>query len=247
MQAVLYVCHGSRVAKACEEANSFIERCKIKVPCPIQEICFIEHAEPDIKAGIDRCVQKGATHIIVLPVLLLAAGHAKFDIPNAIQKAKQRYPHLKFAVSDPFGVNDKMIDILMERITEQAIPIDNRSMVLLVGRGSSDPDTKRDMEAIAKRLQQKANIPAVDVCFLAAAQPSLADSLQKASDSSYETIFIVPYLLFTGILMKKIEAQLRALPKSKHQWILCRYLGYHPLLEELVQEKVNQQIVTQKG
>lgn len=246
MQAVLYVCHGSRVVKACEEAIAFVERCKAKIDCPIQEVCFIEHAEPDIETGIDRCVQKGATRIVVIPVLLLAAGHAKHDIPDAVQKARHRYPHFDFVLSEPFGVDEKMIQIVIERIAEQSVPLDDRSMVLLIGRGSSDPDTKRDMEAIAKLLQEKANIPYVDVCFLAAAQPSLEDGLQKATDSSYETIFVVPYLLFTGVLMKKIEKQLRTFSSSNRQWVLCNYLGYHPLLEELVKEKVNRYVATNK-
>ncbi|GGJ61593.1 sirohydrochlorin ferrochelatase [Anoxybacillus voinovskiensis] len=246
MQAILYICHGSRVAKAREEAALFIERCKQKIACPIQEIAFLEHAEPTIETSIDRCVQKGATSIIVVPILLLAAGHAKQDIPAAIERAKQRHPHLTFSVSEPFGVHDNMINIIMERILEQSIPVDERSVVLLVGRGSSDVDTKRDMEAIARKLRQR-NIPAVEVCFLASAKPSITDSIQQLNRSSYETIFIVPYLLFTGVLMKKIEAMIQMLPQTSKRWIVCRYLGYHPLLEELVKEKVAHQLSLQKN
>lgn len=246
MHAILYICHGSRVAKAREEAALFIERCKQKIACPIQEVCFIEHAEPNIETGIDRCVQKGATSIVVVPVLLLAAGHTKQDIPAAIEQAKQRHPHLTFSMCDPFGVHDKMIEIITERILEQAIPINARSVVLLVGRGSSDPETKRDIEAIAEKLQQKIKT-VVDSCFLAAAQPLLADKLQQLTRSSYETIFIVPYLLFTGVLMKKIEAMIPMLPQTSKRWVVCRYLGYHPLLEELVKEKVAHQLSLEKS
>ncbi|ANB60018.1 sirohydrochlorin chelatase [Anoxybacteroides amylolyticum] len=246
MQAILYICHGSRVAKAREEAALFIERCKQKTACPIQEIAFLEHGEPTIETSIDRCVQKGATSIIIIPILLLAAGHAKQDIPAAIQRAKQRHPYLTFSVSEPFGVHDNMINIIIERILEQAIPINERSVVLLVGRGSSDVDTKQDMEAIARKLQQR-NISAVEVCFLASAKPSITDSLQQLNHSSYETIFIVPYLLFTGVLMKKIEAMMQMLPQTSKRWILCHYLGYHPLLEELVREKITQQLSLQKS
>jgi sirohydrochlorin ferrochelatase len=246
MQAVLYVCHGSRIAKACEEAIAFVERCKATIDIPIQEICFIELAKPDIATGVDVCVQKGATRIAVIPVLLLAAGHAKHDIPEEITKAKQRYPHIDMVIGEPFGVHEKMVQIVTERITEQPVPLDDDSMVLLIGRGSSDPDTRRDMTAIADRLRDKTNVSRVDVCFLAAIRPTLEDGLCEASRSSYKNIFIVPYLLFTGVLMKTIEKKLRPLSLFNKQWILCHYLGYHPFLQEIVKEKVSELLLKNK-
>jgi sirohydrochlorin ferrochelatase len=246
MQAVLYVCHGSRIAKACEEAIAFVERCKATIDVPIQEICFIELAEPDIATGIDVCVQKGATRIVVIPILLLAAGHAKHDIPEEMAKAKQRYPHIDMVIGEPFGVHEKMIQIVTERIAEQSVPLDDDAMVLLIGRGSSDPDTRRDMTAIADRLREKANVSRVDICFLAAIRPTLEDGLYEASLSSYKNIFIVPYLLFTGVLMKTIEKKLRSLSSSDKQWVLCHYLGYHPLLQEIVKEKVSKLLLKNK-
>ncbi|MBA2876462.1 sirohydrochlorin chelatase [Thermaerobacillus caldiproteolyticus] len=247
MQAVLYVCHGSRIAKACEEAIAFVKRCQANIDISIQETCFIELTEPDIATGIDLCVHKGATRIAVIPVLLLAAGHAKHDIPEEIKKAQQRYPHLDIILGEPFGVHEKMIQIVTERIAEQSVSPDDDAMILLVGRGSSDPDTRRDIATIAQLLQEKTNVPRVDVCFLAAIRPSLQDGLREASRSSYKNIFVVPYLLFTGVLMKTIETKLRSLSSSNKQWILCNYLGYHPLLEEIVKEKVNRLLLVNKG
>jgi sirohydrochlorin ferrochelatase len=247
MQAILYVCHGSRVAKARAEANAFVERCKANIDVPIQELCFVELAEPDIITGIDICVQKGATRIIVLPLLLLSAGHAKYDIPEAIRQAKQRHPHVEIVCGKPFGVQETMIDIVIDRIYEQGVPLDGKSMILLIGRGSSDPDTKRDITAIAKRLQAKTNVPLVDVCFLAAIRPALEDGLYEASRSSYKKIFVVPYLLFTGVLMKTIERKLRSFQPPHQQWILCNYLGYHPFLQQLVKENIETLLHAAKG
>ena len=246
MQAILYVCHGSRVAKARAEAGDFVKRCKANIDVPIQELCFIELAYPDIITGIDICVQKGATRIVVLPILLLSAGHAKHDIPEAIRQAKQRHPHLEIVLGKPFGVHETMIDIVVDRIKEQAVPLDHESMILLIGRGSSDPDTKRDIAAIAKLLQERTNVPRVDICFLAAIRPTLEDGLYEASRSSYKKIFVVPYLLFTGVLMKTIEKKLRSFQSSYKQWILCNYLGYHPFLQNMMKENAEALLLVNK-
>jgi sirohydrochlorin ferrochelatase len=247
MEAVLYVSHGSRVPKAQQEAAAFVEKCKKNIDVPIQELCFIELVEPDIITGIDICVQKGATRIIVLPLLLLSAGHAKHDIPEALRQAKQRHPHVEIVCGKPFGVHETMMDIVIDRIREQGMPLDGESMILLIGRGSSDPDTKRDIEKIAKRLQAKTNVPLVDVCFLAAIRPTLEEGLDKASRSSYKNIFVVPYLLFTGVLMKTIERKLRSFQSPHQQWILCHYLGYHPFLQQLIKENIETLLHAAKG
>ncbi|AGT30819.1 sirohydrochlorin ferrochelatase [Geobacillus genomosp. 3] len=247
MEAVLYVGHGSRVPAAHQEAVRFVEQCKAAIDIPIQELCFVELTEPDIVTGVDLCVTQGATRVIVIPLLLLSAGHAKYDIPAALEAAKRRHPSLEIVCGAPFGVHETMIDIIIDRIGEQPAPLDRESMVLLIGRGSSDPDTKRDIAAIARRLQEKTNAPHVDVCFLAAIHPTLDEGLERASASGYRHVFVVPYLLFTGLLMKTVERKLRTLPVSHQQWHLCSYLGYHPRLVTLIQQQVQSLSAAKKG
>jgi sirohydrochlorin ferrochelatase len=245
MQAILYVCHGSRIKEACDQAISFVERCQKQISAPIQEICFIELTEPNIAKGIETCVNKGATKIAVIPVLLLTANHAKHDIPEEIAKANERYPQVKITMGRPFGVHEKMIQIITQRIEEQHVPIEDDTMVLLVGRGSSDPEVKKDLQEIARLLQEKTAIPHVDICFLAAALPSLEDGLNNALHSNYKKIFVVPYLLFTGILIKRLENKLKSLSMSHKQFILCNYFGYHPLLQELLCERIRELVTYQ--
>ncbi|PJW14041.1 sirohydrochlorin chelatase [Geobacillus sp. Manikaran-105] len=247
MEAILYVSHGSRVPAARREAARFVEQCKAAIDIPIQELCFVELAEPDIAIGVDRCAAQGATRVIVIPLLLLSAGHAKQDIPAALKAAKQRHPSLEIVCGAPFGVHDAMIDIIIDRIGEQPAPLDHESMVLLIGRGSSDPDTKRDIAAIARRLQEKTSVPHVDVCFLAAIRPTLDEGFKRAQASIYRRVFIVPYLLFTGVLMKTVERKLQAMPVSDQQWHLCSYLGYHPRLVTLIQQQVQALSAAKKG
>ena len=105
MQAVLYVGHGSRVRQGVLEAIQFIEQCKPSIEVPIQELCFLELAQPTIQEGIDLCVKQGATSIAVVPLLLLSAAHAKVDIPAEIAKSIIQHPHLHMTYSQAFGVH----------------------------------------------------------------------------------------------------------------------------------------------
>src|SRR5436190_70542 len=54
------------------------------------ESCFLELAEPNISAGIEALLARGVRQIVVAPLLLFAAGHAKRDIPEGVADALQR-------------------------------------------------------------------------------------------------------------------------------------------------------------
>ncbi|HWO95194.1 MAG TPA: sirohydrochlorin chelatase [Bacillus sp. (in: firmicutes)] len=241
MEAVLYICHGSRMKEACEQAFAFVETCMEKVSVPIQEISFLELAEPSIEQGFRRCVEQGATRIYAVPVLLLTAVHAKKDIPDILSRLRRQYPDVDIVYGRPFGVHESITEILYERIMETNVSIDEESLVLLVGRGSSDPDVKRDLKGLADLLKERYELKDVSVCFLTAAEPILEDALEKNRSSNYSKVFIVPYLLFTGLLMKRIERAVCDVNKrSNQQFILTHYLEYHPHLKNVLIERVEE-------
>ncbi|MFP6334308.1 CbiX/SirB N-terminal domain-containing protein, partial [Bacillus subtilis] len=103
MIGVLYVSHGSRIKEATDEAISFIESVKQSIDIPLQEICFLELAQPDIQQGVEKLIAKGATEISVIPVLLLSAGHYFKDIPKEIDEIKTQYPEVTFTYGEPLG------------------------------------------------------------------------------------------------------------------------------------------------
>jgi len=239
VNAILYICHGSRVKEASDQATSFVQQVMRKMDVPIQELAFLELSQPSISEGFERCVMKGATKIIVVPVLLLTAAHAKKDIPEELTLQQSRYPNVEVKIGNPIGVNERMNDILLERISETGIPLRKEAAVLLIGRGSSDPDVKRDLSLIADSLKQRTNIDHVEVCFLAAAKPTLHDGLLSVKESGSKQIFVIPYLFFTGVLMKKIQAALGKIGDGEGpDWILCNYLGYHPIIENIMHEQI---------
>lgn len=238
MQAVLYVSHGSRVKKGVSQATQFIESCMARVPLDIQEICYLELVDPDIAAGVIRCIERGATEIIVQPVLLLAAGHVKKDIPKEIEKVSKLYPEVTFIFSEPFGSDEKIIDILVERIIEKGgEPFSEDSMVLLVGRGSSDPDISDIFAEISGKLSEKGMAP-VNVAYLAACEPRFHVGLDMAKKTNYEKVFVVPYLMFTGILMKEMQATIETITSDHQTFVLCDSLGAHDNLIQVLTERI---------
>jgi len=236
MQAILYIAHGSRVKAGTDQAVAFLQGVQQEVRVSIQEICFLELATPTIAEGITNCVRQGATMIAVMPILLLAAQHAKQDIPREIVEAQKLYPHIQFSYGEPLGIHERIIDTLQARILEKQQP-NREASVLLIGRGSSDPTVKRDLAEIATRLRMKYNYQTVDTCFLYGMGPSFDDWLQQEKERQHQ-VFIVPYLLFTGILRQSITKRLQGL--SNNNIMLCESLGYDVNVKKVLVERIDE-------
>jgi len=240
MKAVLYICHGTRVKEGAKQAADFIKETMPLVDAPIQEICYLELSAPSIEEGLRACVEKGATDITAIPFLLLTAGHAKEDIPAELAKAVQLFPEVAIRYGQPLGVHEQIIDVLIDRMKEAA-SISPDASVLLVGRGSSDPATKEDFTRILDLFQTKTKLTDVTIGYMAACEPAFEDALHLAASKRPNQLFIVPYLLFTGILTKTMERAVKKLD-SPGEVYLCRHLGYDPVISRILAERVEEAV-----
>lgn len=236
LQGILYVSHGSRISETTTEAIACINKVKRLVDAPFQEICFLELAEPTISQGMENLIKVGATKVAIVPVLLLSAGHYYQDIPEEVERVKVKYPNITFTYGEPLGVQNRFTTILTERIQEMNIPINQNARILLVGRGSHNPQTKIDIENIGVALQKRMNIR-VDACFLAVCEPSFKDAMDYSLKEGHPQIFVVPYLWFTGVLMNFLEEKISELHRGNPEVVLCRQLGNHPNMIDALKER----------
>jgi len=238
MDAILYICHGSRVQSAVHSAISFVKKVQKQIDCLIQEISFIELATPSIYEGLHNCVQQGATSITVLPVLLLSANHAKIDIPEEIAAFQKQFPKVRITIGNPIGVHQNMIELVKKRIQEKTIIVHPNAKILLVGRGSSDQLTQNDFLSIATLLESKLNRTVIPA-YMAVTKPSFQEAYTLLLSEKNCPIIVVPYLFFSGTLMKEMTEKISSLPHSLQQnWILCETLGYDHLIASIFQERL---------
>lgn len=238
MQAVIYIAHGTRVQEGIEEAKAFVERAKKSISIPIQEICFLELVNPSIEQTIEHCIEKGATQIALIPILLLTANHAKKDIPEIVKLLQIKYPHIIFSYGKPFGIHHKLIAQIYERIEEQTNEITSDAEILLIGRGSSDPSVVSDFLEIATRFKLRYGFRHVNIAFLYGNGPSFSNVVEKMANSPGKPWFIVPYLLFQGLLRKHIEKELEGLELVT----VCNSLGYGDLVLDVLVERTKEAI-----
>lgn len=246
MQAVLMVAHGSKDKEAIEEVYAFMDALETKLDSHIMiGTCFLEFAKPDIPEGIAALVAKGARKIAVIPMMLLQAGHSKIHIPNELDEAKEKYPHVRFTYGRPIGIHDVALEICRERVEEigenTAIPAPDTAL-LLVGRGGSDRDANSDLYKIARLLWEKLNFGMVEPAFMGVTTPLVEAGVECCMKLGAKRIIVLPYFLFTGILIKRLEKMIGSYGEKYPgiQFKLADYLGLHPHFQTIFLERIEE-------
>jgi sirohydrochlorin cobaltochelatase len=247
-EALLIAGHGSRDPDGIAEFLSLARLFRDRRPDLDVEIAFLEFARPTIQEGMDRLVRRGAKRIIMLPGVLMAAGHAKNDMAGEAQLARQRYPQVEILMGRPLEVEPLLLELCRTRYQEAlagAAPVDpQETLLLLVGRGSSDPDANANVAKVARFLQEGYPTAWSAHAFSGIARPLLEEALPICERMGYRRIVVQPYFLFTGVLLKRIYAYVETRRQARPDLEIraTPHLQAHPLLLETLEERAHEAV-----
>ena len=250
---LLMIGHGSRDAQGRQALLDFAQAYQqLDTSRPVVP-CFLELTEPSILDGVNYCVEQGYTELSALPILLFAARHNKFDVTNELDRARQIHPQVKFHYGRHFGINPRILELWQARLRQLDQPPYNpdniprsETVLLFVGRGSSDPDANGDVYKMARMLWEGSGYQTVETCFIGITHPRLEEGFRRARLYQPKRIIVLPYFLFTGVLMKKIF-DISAQQQEQYPNIALHCLpeiGIQPQLLQLLRER---ELETQLG
>lgn len=116
--AYLVIAHGSREAEANRDFFEFLERFRKAFPHRLVEGAFLELAKPSIPEGIENCIAREVSEIIILPLMFFSGKHVKESIPRFIEEAKARYPEVDFHYAGPVSENPLLLALLEEKAAQ---------------------------------------------------------------------------------------------------------------------------------
>ncbi|WP_417898175.1 sirohydrochlorin chelatase [Bacillus haimaensis] len=238
-KAILYIGHGTRSKHGAEEAKGFLQKVMEKVSVPIQEISFLELAEPFIAQGFEHCVARGATEITVVPIFLLTAGHIKEDIPEALAPLREKFPEVNVRLAEAFGVQDRIVKGICELVRTKAGEVKAADSLLLVGRGSSDSAIHEAFVLIKEAIGKRLGISRVEVCYLAATTPLFAAGIEEISKVADGRVIVVPYLLFAGLLLNEVTREVKKRRRAGQDIVLIEPLSRHQAIQDIVVERAS--------
>lgn len=207
----MLVGHGSRSPEGVAEYWRFAEVLGGCAPALEVGCGFIELAEPDLDTGIDELVARGAGSVVCVPLVLFGATHLKNDGPAALARARHRHPGVTFRYARHLGLHPGILEVAEARVREAVGDGEHPgTWVVLVGRGSSDPDANADLFKVARLLWDGRGFGGVEAAFVSMAPPSVPEALERCRRLGAEHVVVVPYFLFTGVLVERITDQARA-------------------------------------
>ncbi len=188
---------------------------------------FIELSAPSLSAAVAELTCLGHRRAVAVPLVLNSAGHAKGDVPAALARERERHPGLSFAYGRPLGPHPVLVRLLADRTKharrvslgasrDGTDPDDGQPpAVLVVGRGSTDPDANAETCKTTRLLWETQrpggqHFTFAETAFVSLALPDVTEGLERCRRLGARRIVVARYFLFPGVLPDRVAAQARA-------------------------------------
>jgi sirohydrochlorin cobaltochelatase len=119
-ESLLLVGHGTHDARGVRQFRQTARLVADRWHAGPVQACFLELASPSIGEAVDALVEQQVRRIVVAPLLLFAAGHAKEDIPGQVQAACRRHRRLNLDLryAPPLGSHRRVLELSAARYVE---------------------------------------------------------------------------------------------------------------------------------
>ncbi|WP_328503721.1 sirohydrochlorin chelatase [Streptomyces sp. NBC_00457] len=246
--ALLIAGHGTRDDAGAEAFRDFVRELGLRHPELPVAGGFIELSPPPLGDAVTELVERGVQRFAAVPLMLVSAGHAKGDIPAALAREKERHPGISYTYGRPLGPHPALLNVLERRLDEALggrRPQDRADVtVLLVGRGSTDPDANAEVHKAARLLWEGRGYAGVETAFVSLAAPDVPSGLERCVKLGARRIVVLPYFLFTGILPDRVKQQTEgwaaAYPEIEVR--SAEVIGPEPELLDLVMERYEEAV-----
>ncbi|ACU61915.1 sirohydrochlorin chelatase [Chitinophaga pinensis] len=245
MKGILICGHGSRDPEGVEGFKALVALLRKRYPDRMVDYGFLEFSHPVYAAAVERMYVAGIREIIAIPAILFAGGHAKNDIPFEMNTLQSQYPDLRIRLGRHIGITPSILQLAGKLVAaaEAAYPSLDRqeACLLLVGRGTSDPDANSDVAKMTRMLGEGLGFGFSTTAFIGVTQPLLKDHLPIIDHLPYKRIVALPVFLFTGVLLKKIYSQLEEFSATTgKQVIATKSFECDELLLQTIDERIRE-------
>lgn len=247
---LLLVGHGTRCVPGEAQFSGFVQRLHTRMAARGVDVAggLIELAPPPVTDATAALVARGHHAVVAVPLMLVAAGHAKGDIPAALAREAGRYPGLSYGYARSLGPDPLVLTALLERLDAVLDHGDRAGAhVVLVGRGSTDPDANSEVARTARLLLERATtrggaLAGVEPSFISLAAPGVPAALDRTRRLGARTIVVLPLFMFAGVLPNRIVTQARTWAQHNPE-VDLRYaevIGDCDLLAEAIEARYDE-------
>lgn len=232
---VLLVAHGSSCLAGVDEARALGAAFAEGRPDLAVALGFLELADPPAGVMLDELVARGCRRVTVQPLMLLAAGHGKNDVPAIVIEGRTRHRQVELLFGSPLGVVPELLAIAHANLKEangEGLPL------LVIARGTSDPDANAEAARAARLLAEWSGAPDVELGFTGVTWPSVPDALDRMARLGHERLAVFFWFLATGKLIERARDQISTFAAAHSTEVVdAGYFGPDPALVPLISQR----------
>jgi (2Fe-2S) ferredoxin len=151
---------------------------------------------------------------------------------------------VNFHATRALGVHPALVELALAR-AEEVVPLNTeapRTAVIIVGRGSSDPDANADFCKLTRLVAEGRPFSWVVPSYIGITRPRFEETLEFVARARPERLLVIPYLLFAGRLLTQLRDQVLEF-RSRYPWLkaeIAPHLGVHPRLFDVLDERLQE-------
>ncbi|MFW6775152.1 sirohydrochlorin chelatase [Nocardioides sp. CPCC 205120] len=199
--ALIALAHGSRDPRSAATVRALVAEVRAQRPDLTVEPAFLELARPGFQDVVDDLVRAGHDEIVVVPLLLSDAYHAKVDVPAAIAEASARHEGLGIRASAILGLEAAFLQVLDERLRAalRSARVRELDALVLAAAGSSDALANQAVARLARVWGARHKLP-VSAAFASTAPPATGEAVRAFRGEGRRHIAVASLFLAPGML-----------------------------------------------
>ncbi len=247
MKAILLIGHGALNKASGAAMIRHAALLRQEGLAPIATAGFLNFSEPTFAQALARCVEKGASEVIVQPYFLIEGYYVNTQLRKLVEAALIDYPKLKIRMSLPFGDHPALAELVIERVEESLNEIENPAAfaVLMMAHGTPRPEANEAIYQVAKRVEAKLARP-VKLAFMECNEPSISEAIETFVQEGFKTIIALPYFLQSGGHVKEDLPRAIQAVRSKNLGttiLLANYLGFDARFVQIIRDRITEHSV----
>ncbi|KQY64175.1 MULTISPECIES: sirohydrochlorin chelatase [unclassified Nocardioides] len=199
--ALIALAHGSRDPRSAETITALVNEVRAMRPDLRIETAFLELAKPSFATAVNKLVRAGYDEIVVVPLLLSDAFHAKVDVPSAVAEQVARHEGLQIRATEILGLETAFLEILDIRLREalKVARVRELDALVLAAAGSSDPLANQAVGRLARLWGTHHKLP-VKAAFASATPPATGEAVRAFRAEGRRHIAVASFFLAPGFL-----------------------------------------------
>jgi sirohydrochlorin ferrochelatase len=201
--ALVALAHGSRDPRSAASITALVDAVRSMRPDLKVERAFLDLSKPSLDTVIDRLSRKHE-EIVVVPLLLTEAYHAKVDVPSAIAAAQARHPEVRIRATPILGLEARFLEVLDLRMREALASARARELdaLVLAAAGSSDPLANQSVARLARLWGSHHKLP-VSAAFASTSPPATGEAVRAFRKEGRRHIAVASLFLAPGNLVDR--------------------------------------------